>query len=39
MGKISKRNIGALGKVNFLAKIDFSAEEGLKIELNKNCVC
>ena len=25
MGKVSKRNIEALGKVNFSAKIDFSA--------------
>ena len=31
IGKVSKRNIGALGKVNFSAKIDFSADGGLKI--------
>jgi len=31
IGKVSKRNIEALGKVNFSAKIDFSAEGGLKI--------
>ena len=31
MGKVSKRNIEALGKVNFSAKIDFSADGGLKI--------
>ncbi len=31
MGKVSKRNIEALGKVNFSAKVDFSAEGGLKI--------
>jgi hypothetical protein len=32
MGKISKRNMDALVKVNFSAKIDFSAESGIKIE-------
>jgi len=31
MGKVSKRNIEALGKVNFSAKIDFSVDGGLKI--------
>ena len=31
MSKVSKRNIQALGKVNFSAKIDFSADGGLKI--------
>ena len=31
MGKVSKRNIEALGKVSFSAKIDFSANGGLKI--------
>ena len=31
MGKVSKRNIEALGKVNFSAKIDFSIDGGLKI--------
>ena len=31
MGKVSKRNIEALGKVSFSAKIDFSADGGLKI--------
>ena len=29
--KVSKRNIEALGKVNFSAKIDFCADGGLKI--------
>ena len=32
MGKVSKRNIEALGKVNFSAKIDFSADGGLRID-------
>jgi hypothetical protein len=32
MGKISKRNMDALVKVNFSAKIDFSAESGIKIK-------
>ena len=31
ISKVSKRNIEALGKVNFSAKIDFSASDGLKI--------
>jgi hypothetical protein len=31
ISKVSKRNIEALGKVNFSAKIDFSVEAGLKI--------
>ena len=31
MNKVSKRNIQALGRVNFSAKIDFSADGGLKI--------
>lgn len=31
MSKVSKRNIEALGKVNFSAKIDFSVDGGLKI--------
>ena len=31
ISKVSKRNIEALGKVNFSAKIDFSVEGGLKI--------
>ena len=31
MNKVSKRNIEALGKVSFSAKIDFSADGGLKI--------
>ena len=31
ISKVSKRNIEALGKVNFSAKIDFSADGGLKI--------
>jgi hypothetical protein len=31
MGKVSKRNIEALGKVNFSARIDFSSDAGLKI--------
>ena len=31
MGKVSKRNIEALGKVNFSAKVDFSVDGGLKI--------
>ena len=29
--KVSKRNIEALGKVNFSAKVDFSVDGGLKI--------
>ena len=29
--KVSKRNIEALGKVNFSARIDFSADGGLRI--------
>ena len=31
MGKVSKPNIEALGKVSFSAKIDFSVDGGLKI--------
>ena len=31
MGNVSKRNIEALGKVNFSAKVDFSVYGGLKI--------
>lgn len=31
ISKVSKRNIEALGKVNFSAKIDFSVEGGLRI--------
>ena len=31
ISKVSKRNIEALGKVNFSAKIDFSVDGGLKI--------
>tara|TARA_B000000532_G_C18767491_1_gene362498 strand:+ start:450 stop:671 length:222 start_codon:yes stop_codon:yes gene_type:complete len=31
MSKVSKRNIEALGKVNFSAKVDFSVDGGLKI--------
>jgi hypothetical protein len=31
ISKVSKRNIEALGKVQFSAKIDFSVESGLKI--------
>jgi len=29
--KVSRRNIKALGKVNFLAKIDFSVDDELRI--------
>ena len=36
MGKVSKRNIEALGKVNFSAKIDFCADGGLKIGETEN---
>ena len=31
IGKVSKRNIEALGRVNFSARIDFSIEDGLRI--------
>ena len=31
MGKVSKRNIEALGKVKFSAKIDFSVDGGVRI--------
>jgi hypothetical protein len=31
IGKVSKRNIEALGRVNFSARIDFSMESGLRI--------
>ena len=31
IGKVSKRNIEALGRVNFSARIDFSADGGLRI--------
>jgi hypothetical protein len=31
IGKVSKRNIEALGRVNFSARIDFSVEGGLQI--------
>lgn len=31
IGKVSKRNIEALGKVNFSAKVDFSVDGGLKV--------
>ena len=31
IGKVSKRNIEALGRVNFSARIDFSVEGGLRI--------
>ena len=32
MNKVSKRNIEALGKVEFSARINFSADGGLRIE-------